>query len=425
MSPLSGPMLSRRARWIIAGVLIVVVGGGAAAYHFRGGAPSLPTGEVTKGEYIDIIEIRGDIRPRKSMLITAPMLAGELQILKLAPNGTTVKAGDIVVQFDGSTLKRTIQEKESELRQAREELDQQKAQANITSQQDGTALLHSRYEVDRARLSAVPEEAGIVSKVESDHAKLTLADAQQKLAESQVKAGANEKVSATTFITQESKIAKVTADLERAQRSLAALEVQAPSDGVVSLLPNFRASSPMGAAQEFRTGDRAWAGAQILELPDLSSIHLNARLDESDRGHLQAGQDATIKIDAIPDHDYHASVTDVSVLARVDFSTWPPVKQFDLRLTFKDADAKIRPGMSATAKVIVGRMAEMYLVPPQAVFFVDGRTLVYRLEGREFVATPVEVVKRSKEQAAIKGPVGVGMRVALVRPDADAAKGKK
>jgi multidrug resistance efflux pump len=422
MSPLGGRLWTRRARWIAAGTVLVVAVAGAAAFTLRGAAPSLPTAEITRGEYIDIIEIRGDVRPRKSILVTAPMQAGELQILKLASNGSAVKPGDIVVQFDGATLQRTIQERESELRQAREELDQQKAQANITSQQDGTGLLHSRYNVDRAKLSAVPEEGGIISRVESEKAKLTLKDAEQKLVESEVKVGANEKVSATTFITQESKIAKVEADLERARRSLAALQVQAPSEGVVSILPNYRASSPMGSAQEFRTGDRAWAGAPILELPDLSSVHLNARLDESDRGHLQAGQDATIKIDAIPERDYHASVTDVSVLARIDFSTWPPVKQFDLRLTFKDADAKIRPGMSAMAKVVVGRLPDMYLVPPQAVFLVDGRTLVYRLDGRKFVATPVEVVKRSKEQAAIKGPIGVGMRVALTKPETEGAK---
>ena len=48
----------------------------------------------------------------------------------------------------------------------------------------------------------------------------------------------------------------------------------------------------MGAAPEFRQGDRAWAGAAILELPDLSSVHLLARLDESDRSRLKAGQAA-------------------------------------------------------------------------------------------------------------------------------------
>ena len=423
MSPLGGRVMSRRAWWIATVALVVLVGAGVAAYRWSGSAPALATGEVTKGEYVDIIEIRGEIRPRKSVLITAPMQAGELQILKLLANGAPVKEGEMVIEFDGSTLKRTIQERESELRQAREELGQQKAQASITAQQDSTGLAHSGYEVDRAKLSAVPEEAGIVSRMESEKARLTVADAEQKLRESQVKVGANEKASATTFITQESKIAKVQADLDRANRSLAALQVTAPADGLVSILPNYRSSSGGGSYQEFRAGDRAWAGAQILELPDLSSVHLRARLDESDRGHLEAGQDATVKIDAIPDRDYHASVTDVSVLARVDFSSWPPVKQFDLRLTFKDADAKIRPGMSATSKIVVGRLQDMYLVPPQAVFFVDGQTLVYRLEGRTIVPTVVQVVKRSKEQAAIKGPVSVGMRVALTRPDAnDGAK---
>jgi hypothetical protein len=36
----------------------------------------------------------------------------------------------------------------------------------------------------------------------------------------------------------------------------------------------------------------AWPGAAIVELPDLSSVHLEARLDESDRGRLKASQEA-------------------------------------------------------------------------------------------------------------------------------------
>ena len=52
------------------------------------------------------------------------MQSGELQILKLAKNGTMVKPGDLVVQFDPSTLQRTIQEKQSELKQADAEIEQ-------------------------------------------------------------------------------------------------------------------------------------------------------------------------------------------------------------------------------------------------------------------------------------------------------------
>ncbi len=167
-----------------------------------------------------------------------------------------------------------------------------------------------------------------------------------------------------------------------------------------------------------------WAGAQILELPDLSSVLLTARLDESDRGLLQVGQKATIHLDAIPDRDYEATVTDVSLLARVDYSNWPPVKQFDLRLTFKDPDTRLRPGMSAAARIAVGHIPDQLLVPAEAVFLVDGRALVYRLsaDGRSVETIPVEVVKRNKTQAAVKGPLKTGDKVTLTKPESTEAK---
>ena len=76
-------------------------------------------------------------------------------------------------------------------------------------------------------------------------------------------------------------------DLKRAEDGLEKLQLKAPTDGVVNVLPNYRSGNMMGASPEFRQGDRAWAGAAILELPDLSSVHLLARLDESDRSRLQ------------------------------------------------------------------------------------------------------------------------------------------
>ena len=60
------------------------------------------------------------------------MQSGDLQIVKLAANGSMVKAGDVVVVFDASTLQRTMQEKQSELKQADAEIEQATAQARIT-----------------------------------------------------------------------------------------------------------------------------------------------------------------------------------------------------------------------------------------------------------------------------------------------------
>jgi RND family efflux transporter MFP subunit len=405
-------------------LLAVLVTGIAAVvmWRMRGPVLTLATATVTKGEFVDVVEIRGDVRPFKSTVLNAPMMAGDLQILKIVPNGSNVKTGDVVLEFDGSTLKRTIQEKQSELRQANEELRQQIAQAGAGSEADRTALSHAGYDVERAKLGLGDET--ITSKVDMEKGRLALADAGQRLHEAEVKDAANRTATEKGFGAQRNRIAKIQADLDKAQRALDALQIKAPADGVVSVMYNWQMTS--ATSQEYRTGDKAYAGANILELPDLSSVLLTARLDESDRGLLQAGQTAIIHLDAIPDRDYHASVTDVSLLARVDYSTWPPVKNFDLRLTFTDADARLRPGMSAAARIAVGHLPDMLLVPTEAVFLVDGRARVYRLsaDGRAAEPIVVDVVKRNKVQTAVKGVLKAGDKVTLTRPDAG-EQGKK
>jgi HlyD family secretion protein len=158
-----------------------------------------------------------------------------------------------------------------------------------------------------------------------------LADAEQKHRESQQKATSDKTGADADVMGKRRKREKAQFDFERAQVGLAALVIKAPTAGVVSIMPNWRSGSMFGGEVEFREGDRAWAGAQVVELPDLSSIHLQARLDESDRGRLKVGQVATVKIEAVPGKEFAATVELISVLAKVDFSQgWPPPKNFDL-----------------------------------------------------------------------------------------------
>ena len=134
----------------------------------------------------------------------------------------------------------------------------------------------------------------------------------------------------------------------------------------------------MGGAQDFREGDRAWPGAAIVELPDLSAVRLTARLDEADRGRVEVGQPASVHLDAVPDRVYESKVASISLLARVDFSTnWPPARDFDIQLAMGDPDSRLRPGMSATVRIAVARLPDVLLVPAQAVSLVNGRPTVY------------------------------------------------
>lgn len=381
--------------------------------------PDLPTAEVTRGQFVDAIEIRGDIRPLKSIVLSAPMQSGELQIVKLAKNGALVKAGDVVVEFDASTLRRTMQEKESELKQADAEIEQATAQARITQEQNATELMRARFNIERARLDV--NKGDTVSRIENEQARLTLGDAEQKLRELQAKLASDVTSLDADLSGKRRKREKAQFDLERARRGIQNLQLRAPAAGMVNVLPNYRASGPWGGQQvEFREGDRAWPGAAIMELPDLSSVHLEARLEEADRGRLKVGQDAAIRIEAVPGREFKARIERISVLAKIDYSAgWPPARNFELGLVLAEVDPKIRPGMSALARIATDVVPDVVLVPSESIFQRDGHSIVFRLEGGEFAEQRIQVARRGKESTIVTSGVSTGERVATRKPPAE------
>src|SRR4051812_37710336 len=394
-------------RWRFAAIVVVVaaaVAGGFAIASRAAVVPDLPTVEVVRGDFIDYIQLRGSIRPVRSIILSAPMQAGELQILKLTKAGTAVKPGDVLVEFDATSLRQRMQEKQSELKQSDAEIAQAQAQQKITEEQDQAAVMKARYDLDRAKLDLGKRD--LVSKLEYEQAKLTVGDGELKLREAEEKAKSNRTAADADLVGKRRKRDKAEFDLTRAQQGLAALQIKAPAAGVVNIMPNWRTGGMFGGEVEFREGDRAWPGANIVELPDLSSIHLEARLDESDRGRLKVAQAATVRIEAVPGKDFAATVDLISVLAKVDFSSgWPPVKNFDLGLVLKEPDPRIRPGMSATARIATERMPGALLAPTEAVYQHDGRPVVYRLRGSMFDEARIEVVRRGREQVAIANGV--------------------
>jgi HlyD family secretion protein len=416
-----------RSKAVLAGlgVLIVVAGGGIAMNARTGTVPNVTTTAVTRGDFVDYIQIRGDIRPAKSIVLAAPLQAGgELQIVKLVKNGAAVKKGDVLVEFDATQLNQRLMERRSELQTADGEIEQVLAQQKVTAEQRQTELTKAKYDVERARLDLGKRD--VVSRIEYESAKLSLSDAEQRLKEIEARILSTRAGAEAELVGKKRRRDKAQFDVERTVQSIDALKLIAPADGTVNVLENPRSGGPFGGGGvEFREGDRAWAGASILELPDLSSIHLEARLDESDRGRLKVGQTATVKIEAVPGKDFAAKVDLISVLARVDFSSgWPPVRNFDLGLILDEHDPRIRPGMTATARIAADRLPSVTLVPAEAIFQKDGRPVVYRLSGSKFDEQPIEIVRRGREQAAVSAGVTAGDKLAVRRPDAELIRRK-
>src|SRR2546426_6945169 len=114
--------MSRRSL-VIVGLLAAAISLAGVARLRRDRSPSLPTAVVTKGTFIDYLQLRGEIRPIHSVILTAPSSGADLQIVKIAKNGEPVNPGDVVVQFDTTTQQRTLEQKQSELKQAESEIE--------------------------------------------------------------------------------------------------------------------------------------------------------------------------------------------------------------------------------------------------------------------------------------------------------------
>jgi HlyD family secretion protein len=408
-------VLGKRRRWVVlAASLLVVAGLGVFKLRMPKAAPKINTAEVKRGEFVEHVQVRGELKALRSIVLSAPSGAGDIQIIRLVKNGTKVKKGDVLVQFDTSTLQRTLDQKLSELKTAEGEIERIRAQARLKDEENKTQLTKNTYDVERAKLEVSKQE--ILAEIEGEKAKLALSDAGHKLQEIGTKLTSDQSSATADVEIQKQKREKATFEVREAERSIAAMSLKAPVDGLVTLMSNWRASSNWGSAPEFKEGDRAWPGAGIVELPDLTSVRVTGRVEETERGRLRTGQTAVVKIDALPAKDFSATLVDISPLAKLDVSTWPPPKNFDSVLQLGETDPKIRPGMSATARIAVERVPNVILIPAEASFQKKGRSVAFVLNGAVFAERVIEISRRSGSQLWIAKGLNPGEKVALKDP---------
>jgi RND family efflux transporter MFP subunit len=402
----------RRIVGALAAVGAVVAIAGVSGAFGGGEAVDVPTTAVVRGEFIDYMRVRGEVKAVRSIPLTAPSAAGELQILQLAKNGTNVKKGDVVVRFDPVPVQRTHAEKLSELKQAEEEIGKTEAQYRIQEQQAQTDLVKARYDVQRAELDAVAHE--FLPRLEAEQKKVAHASAKERLREAERKFKALKDVAAAEIASKRQKRDKARLDVQQAERQLGALLLTTPVDGVVSIMPNWRSCCP---PPEFKAGDRAWPGQVIADVPDLATLRVTARLEEAERGRMQPGQAVIVRADAVPDRELTGRIGDISTLARIDFSNWPPQRNFDLAVQLDQTDPRLRPGMTTTVSVAVDRVPDAVLIPARAVFEKDGRSVAYVARPRGgWDERIVQIAKRGQEQLVVADGVKPDDRVALKDP---------
>jgi HlyD family secretion protein len=404
--------LQRKA---LAIAVLVLAGSGVVLGAVRLGkrTPTVPTMEVKREEFLDSMQFRGEVKALKSVTISAPADAGDLQIIKVSAEGAVVKPGDVVVEFDKTKTEQDLAQYRSSLKSAEAGIDQARAQARLAEEEDKTTVLKARYAVESAKLEASKQE--IVSKIEGEEAQLKLADAEQALREAETKEKSDKALNQATIESTEQASKKAQFDVKRAELALSQMSVHAPSAGTISLLDHWTGSSEA----PYRPGDRAWPGAAIANLPDATTLRVSARVDETERGRLAPKQSVTLQFNAIPDRQFTGHIEQIGALASLDFSGgWPFTRNFDLEIVLDQTDPRFKPGISGQVTVIVDRVANAITIPAQAIFQKSGQNVAYVWRGTQFEERAVDVARRSANKIMVAKGVSAGEQVALRDPTA-------
>jgi HlyD family secretion protein len=414
------PKLRRRLP-ALAAVLAAVAATAAIAFvlarpRTAAGSGNTPLATARQGEFLVIVSCRGELAADRSVQITAPVNVPNLQIVWMAPQGSTVKVGDPVLRFDASGAKRQLQEKEAALAQAQASLDQAVAQAGITAEQDKLELASLRQAVELARIEASKKE--IVSVLQGEENRIALGLAEQKLEVKKAATDFNIASAQSKIASTQSQRDKAQAEVDLTRRRIAQTEVSAPAAGVVNYLMNF--SQGWMNAKPFKVGDNVWPGSAVAEIPDLSTLRLKGKAEEIDRGRMREGQDVRVILDPFPEKPFLGKLESLSALTEQSFD-WPPSRNFRAYASLGGADDRLRPAMNGRMDVIVDRIPNAISVPAKSVFARDGRPVVLVPAKEGLRAVKVEVIARNPDEVAVRG-IAAGAQVALI--DAAGPAGK-
>jgi len=418
---------SRQKRLIMWTVLLALSAvGGYAAYRY--GATSTPVevqvGKVRNGEFVISVRTRGEIKSTHSEVIMAPQ-APDLRITKLAESGRPIRRGEVVVEFDAASQEQQLLERSTSVRTVDSQIVQTKASHRIVDEMDSMNLMTSEFNLERAKLDA--SKAEVVSAIEGAKSRLDVGVFEGELGQQKTTLKAHEVSQSADLERLRQTKDKTMRDMERARGYLGKMVLRAPNDGVVNVMPNFRTPGSWGQSPPpFKEGDRVSTGNAIAEIPDLSQMRVDLKLDEVDRGKLEIGQKVRVRVDAIPEKEFEATLDWISPIAQVNFRGMGATeKTFPARATLKTVEARLRPGMSASVEIVIESRANLLLMDARASVMSKGKPSVYMQRGQEFVLVPVQVGMRNDKEIIILKGLKEGDVVALENPIEAAKKAKK
>jgi len=370
----------------------------------------VPVTKVVKGDfYIELYE-EGELEAINSINIVSPNISwryGDLKITQIVKDGTEVRAGDTLVVFDPTEVRKSIVDAEARLEMSIAELERMEIQhaSDMEELRADMEVTRLSYEISKIRFESAAYESDIRKKeieLNLDRAGIALDRIQEQI-DNRLKIQKEEIKQKNLSINQDRN------RLREAFETLENLHLISPSPGIAIINRNWTTGN------KFQIGDQCWTGFPLIQLPDLSALRANVKINEVDIAKIKNGLPVEIRPDAFSESSFEGEIYKIANLA-VNKDSKSKVKVFPVEVNIHGNDEKLLPGLTVSCRIELGKIENALYIPVEAIKTEGEQSFVFKQVGRGFEKTPVLTGESNKNYIVIIEGLEEDDHVALMDP---------
>lgn len=337
---------------------------------------------VADGDIIKNLVLTGELRAARYTSIISPDIrsSNANMITYLAPEGTQIKKGERIVEFDDSTLlsnkseaERTLDEAKLNIEKTKVDLESQRCDL-LNSLSQAEAQLKQDELYGKISKELLPANTYQKYQLNLEKSRLALKRARERMDNF-------EKSYASELALVEITKSQAEINLKKIESDMTLLKVDAPQDGILIYGDNWQSN------RKIQPGDTVFEGMEVASLPDLSSMQVIGYVYDTEYGALAKDMRCTVSFDALPGYTVDGRIVGLtSVASRKGFFSQKKVFQATVELDRVDVSL-MKPGMTARIKIPLV-LARSTPAVPREYLGID-------TQGKSYVLRKTE-----KEQAA-------------------------
>jgi HlyD family secretion protein len=401
------PQRRSKPRWVwIAATAVLAVGAIFVLARMNAGsrgkaAAGTRTAIVGQKAFLQSTRVHGIVEAVESHTIAAPRLSGQglntLIITKLIKNGSAVRQGDVLVEFDRQAQLKNVLDKEAEYKGLVAQIDKKQADQAAALAADETELKKAEDALKTAELEVKKNE--IVSRIDAEKNQENLEEAKATFEQlSQTFHLKRQAAKAELRILEIQRDRALTA-MKWAQNNTQKMVVRASIDGVAVINPMWKG----GSMSDVQEGDEVRAGFPFMQVVNPARMQVRARVNQADIEQLRIGQSVHIGLDAYPDLSFAGKIENIAAVAQTSaFST--KTRNLIVIFSINGTDPKLLPDLSAAVDIEISRAQNVLVAPRDAVKDENGKKFVLVKNGSGYEQREVKVGPANDvEQVIVSG----------------------